>query len=181
MGISSQFDTAVLQTSLEEFKHYLIDKMDKIAQVSDERAMKDDIIRIYLQCDQRDIDATAPLEEYLFDQGFEVKLTAFEGDEVQVFEAHKDNLLLCDGTIIYYGEASDSWVSTKMADLLKIAGYGRIKPMKAKAVYISAPETKNKQRFRTREALTLKSFEGFQPDVLTPFIAQIQNGSELHS
>ena len=87
-------DTDVLQTSLEEFKNYLIDKIDKLTQAAKKPAAEDDIVRIYLQCDQRDLDATAILEEYLFDQGFEVKLTAFEGDETQVFEAHKDNLLL---------------------------------------------------------------------------------------
>jgi hypothetical protein len=137
--------------------------------------VEDKIMRIYLQCDQRDLDATAPLEEYLFDQGFEIKLPAFEGDELEVFAAHKENLLHCDATIIYYGSASDSWLSTKLTDLQKIAGYGRTKPMKAKAVYLAAPETKHKQRFRTREALAIKNFEDFSPEILAPFLEAMKN------
>ena len=55
-------------------------------------------------------------EVFLFDEGFEIKLPAFEGDELAVFEAHKENLLLCDATIIYYGNTTDSWLSAKLAD-----------------------------------------------------------------
>ena len=46
-------------------------------------------------------------------------------------------------------------------DLQKIAGYGRSKPLLAKAIYVSAPETPPKQRFRTREALVIKQFGAF--------------------
>jgi hypothetical protein len=120
-----------------------------------------------------DLDATTPLEENLYNQGYEINLPAFEGDEFAVFEAHKENLLLCDATIIFYGEATDTWLSTKLADLKKIAGYGRKKPMLAQAVYLAGPETKQKQRFRTREALYIKNFSDFSPDLLKDFILAI--------
>lgn len=165
----------ILQTPLGEFKTYLMDKLSEEPKAGRERMAEDKIMRIYLQCDQRDLDATASLEEYLFDQGFEIKLPAFEGDELEVFAAHKENLLHCDATIIYYGSASDSWLSTKLTDLQKIAGYGRTKPMKAKAVYLAAPETKHKQRFRTHEALAIKNFEDFSPEILAPFLEAMEN------
>jgi hypothetical protein len=174
-GAAAQIGADLLQTSLEEFKTFLLDKLSEKPKNGQEKTVEDKIIRIYLQCDQRDLDATAPLEQYLFDQGFEIKLPAFEGDEAEVFEVHKENLLLCDATIIYCGQASDSWLSAKLADLQKIAGYGRAKPMKAKAVYLAAPETKHKQRFRTREALAIKNFEDFSPEVLKPFIEAVRN------
>ena len=163
----------LLQTSLEEFKTYLVDKLNEEPHITQSVPNTDAIIRVYLQCDQKDIDDTATLEEYLFDQGFEVKLPAFEGDELEVFEVHKENLLLCDATIIYYGQASDSWLSTKLADLQKISGYGRKTPMKAKAIFIAGPETKHKHRFRTREALTIKNFEEFSPDELAEFLVTL--------
>jgi len=171
---SAQIGTDLLQTSLGEFKTFLIDKLIEKPRESDVIESEDKIKRIYLQCDQKDIDATAPMEEYLYDLGFEIKLPAFEGDESEVFEVHKENLLRCDATIIYYGNATDSWLNTKLADLQKIAGYGRPHPLEAKAVYIASPETKLKQRFRTREALTIKDFADFSPDSLAPFIETIQ-------
>jgi len=164
-----------LQTSLGEFKTYILDKLSAKPQANGKETIAHvDLIRIYLQCDQRDLDATSQLEAYLFDRGFEVKLPAFEGSASDVFEAHKENLLLCDATLIYYGQATDSWLSTKLADLQKIAGYGRAKPMKAKAIYLAAPETSYKLRFRTREVLTLKHFAEFSPEALAPFLDVIQ-------
>lgn len=171
---STQIGSDLLQTSLGEFKTFLIDKLTALPGESGVIETVDNIKRIYLQCDQKDLDATTPLEEYLYDLGFEIKLPAFEGDESEVFEVHKENLLRCDATIIYYGNATDSWLNTKLADLQKIAGYGRPKPLEAKAVYIASPETKLKQRFRTREALTIKDFDDFSPDSLAPFIETIQ-------
>jgi hypothetical protein len=47
--------------------------------------------------------------------------------------------------------------------------------MKAKAVYLAMPETKQKQRFRTREALAIKHFGDFSPEALAPFLDTIQN------
>ena len=173
---ASQIGADLLQTSLDEFKTFLIDKIttSQSSEPSDS-AGYGNITRIYLQCNQKDLDDTAPLEEYLFDQGFEIKLPAFEGDEMAVFEVHKENLLLCDATLIYYGHATDSWLSTKLADLQKVVGYGRKTPMKAKAVYLGSPETKQKQRFRTREALTIKQFGDFAPETLASFIEALKN------
>lgn len=84
----------ILQTPLREFKTHLMDKLSEEPKADQEKMAKDKIMRIYLQCDQRDLDATAPLEEYLFDQGFEIKLPAFEGDELEVFAAHKEELVV---------------------------------------------------------------------------------------
>ena len=50
--------------------------------------------------------------------------------------------------------------------------------MKAKAVYLAAPETKHKQRFRTREAIAIKKFEEFAPEGLASFLEAIRKGDE---
>ena len=103
-------------------------------------------------------------------------MPSFEGDESEVRQAHQNNLILCDAVIVYYGSASDSWVSIKMSDLQKAFGYGRQKPMRAKAVFIGAPETKLKQRYQSREALVIRSFGAFMPEALTGFLAQLRSG-----
>ena len=48
-------------------------------------------------------------------------------------QAHQDNLKFCDGVLIFFGAASGQWVEMKLMDLLKAPGYGRTKPLTAKA------------------------------------------------
>jgi hypothetical protein len=131
-------------------------------------------LRVYVICDKQDYDAIAPLEDHLFGQGFEVTLPLMEGDEAEVREDHKESLLLCDAVVIFYGNASEGWLRTKLRDLQKITGYGRTKPMLAQAIYTGPPETPAKQRYRTREALLLRNFEAFTPDAVQPFIDEIK-------
>jgi hypothetical protein len=166
----------LLQTTIEDLKTIILDKVMGRLKPQEKPLCEEGPPRIYLICDQRDFDATESLYDYLFDQGFDVSMPSFEGDEAEVRQAHQNNLLLCDAVIVYYGSASDSWVSIKMSDLQKVFGYGRQKPMRAKAVFIGAPETKPKQRYQSREALVIRNFGAFTPGVLTGFLAQLRSG-----
>ena len=74
-------------------------------------------MRVYVICDQQDYGSIAPLEDHLFSQGFEVTLPLMEGDEAEVREDHKESLLLCDAVVIFYGNASEGWLRTKLRDL----------------------------------------------------------------
>ena len=60
----------------------------------------------------------------------------------------------------------------KLLELQKIAGYGRTSPLRAKAVYLGAPEDRAKSLFRTHGALVMRNFGDFRPDLLAPFLAQ---------
>lgn len=168
----AQAGADVLQVSLEELKTVMQDKLTAkpkpeptiATQTSSSRR------RIYLICDQIDFEATSALEGFLFDQGFEVMLSTFEGEEAEMREAHKTGLTVCDAAIIFYGQASDNWVRTKLLDLIKAPGYGRTQPMLANLVYIAGPDTPLKQRFRTHEAMVVKNFEKFAPETVLPFL-----------
>lgn len=167
----AQAGADMLQVPLEELKTVMQDKLT--AKPKPEPAASSATSsrrRIYLVCDHVDFEATSALENFLFDQGFEVIPSTFEGDEAEMREAHKTGLTMCDAAIIYYGQASDNWVRTKMLDLIKAPGYGREQPMLAHLVYIAGPDTPLKQRFRTHEALVIKNFEKFSPETLQPFL-----------
>jgi hypothetical protein len=172
-----QDDAELLQTSLEELKTLIQDRLNPRPQVpTAERAdnrSESDPLRVYLICDQRDEEAIAPLDDYLYDQGFEVIRPLFDEDETQVRQDHLDTLQVCDAVMIYYGGGNEKWLRTKLGDLRKIAGYGRSHPMLAKAVYVTEPQTTQKQQFRTREAIVIRSFGEFEPGLLEPFLAQI--------
>jgi hypothetical protein len=102
-----------------------------------------------------------------------VTLPLMEGDEAEVREDHKESLLLCDGVVIFYGNASEGWLRTKLRDLQKIAGYGRTTPILAKGIYVGGPETSSKLRYKTHEALVMRNFGPFSADTLRPFLNKI--------
>lgn len=165
-----------MRTSLEELKTIVIEKLEGQKASASDISSENHLCHIYLVCDQRDFDATAQLADYLYDQEFEVLLPVFEGSETEVREDHKDKLLSCDAIIIYQGVATDLWLSSKLRDLRKLPGYDGFKPKLATAIYTGPPDSPQKERFRSREAIVIKNFKNFSADVLKPFMIEIEAG-----
>ena len=97
----------ILQTTFEEFKAAMNRRLIKQGREEGgeggrQRARPsasasgvdgdDNLVRIYLISDRRDETAPAALSDYLYDQGFEVILPVFEGDEAQIRKDHEENL-----------------------------------------------------------------------------------------
>ena len=173
---TAQQGADLLETSIEELKTYIQDKLKPTPKPTPAPIIDDEgPLRIYLICDTQDYDSIASLEDYFYNQGFEVTLPLREGDEAEVREDHKESLLLCDAVVIFYGNGSEGWLRTKLRDLQKIAGYGRTKPMLAKGIYVGGPETSSKLRYRTHEALVMRNFGEFSSDTLQPFVDEIKS------
>lgn len=169
----------VLQTSLEELKKHIEQRMSVNGHKPAPAAGGDNgggPASVYLICDREDLAEVTPLEDYLFERGFNVFLPAMEGDESSVREDHKANLVECDAALVYYGRGSDVWLRMKQRELQKAAGYGRARPMLAKAIYIAGPPTPMKEHVRDREALVVKGFDGFSPEALASFAERIEKG-----
>lgn len=115
-----------------------------------------------------------PIQSYLEDQGFAVTLPLREGMEAEIREDHQDSLVLCDAVLIHYGAGREFWLRTKLRDLVKAPGWGRAKPLLAKAVYLAAPDTPQKHIYQTKEALLLRGSEHFSPATLEPFVVQLR-------
>jgi serine/threonine protein kinase len=131
--------------------------------------------KLYLICDPKDEAAVEPLEDYLFAQGLEVMLPAFDGDDADAAALHQDNLLTCDGVLVYYGAAPKAWVDIKLRELLKATGYGRQAPIEVQAVYIAPPEDRRKERFQSHQAGVIRQPGEFQSCAeLDTFISQIK-------
>lgn len=169
-----------LQTGIETLKTVIQDRLTAPPPRSGTDSTDDATVKVYLICDYKDLEGIVPVYNHLFDRGWEAILPAFEGDEAEVRQDHQDNLRDCDAVLIYYGSGNDLWLRTKLRDLQKVAGYGRIKPMLAKAIYVAAPENPKKQMLRTNEALVLKCFDAFTPDTLAPFVAQLVQAQGGH-
>ncbi|MCP4662465.1 MAG: hypothetical protein GY856_44270, partial [bacterium] len=169
----------ILETSLEDLERTILEKLAPPAEETAEAeqaavsAEQEGPAMIYLICEQRDVDDVAPLEDHLFDQGLEIVLPLFEGDETEIREEHEENLRQCDAVLIYYGAANEGWQRRMLREVKKSAGYGRTKPAPAAAVYVAPPETPQKKRLRTQEALVLRPGEEFAPEDLKPLLEKL--------
>ena len=180
----------ILQTTFEEFKaamnRRLIKKEEKKEEKEEAKEAAeasasgvdgdDNLVRIYLISDRRDESAPAALSDYLYDQGFEVILPVFEGDEAQIRKDHEENLSTCDAVLFYYGEGNELWLRQKLREVQKSAAFGRKKPIVIKAIYVGLPDNPTKAKFRTREAMVIDQRAPFDPAALTSFISQLQAG-----
>lgn len=166
----------LLQTSVEDLKLRVLEKLNPAPKTAP-AAAEGDVKSVYLVCDDRDTEDVAPLEEFLFNEGFEVIPTLPSEDTQQLAQYHRESLVNCDAALVYYGRANQMWLRSKLWDLQKAQGWGRETPMLTKAVYVSAPQTSEKQRFRTREVpVVIQSFEAFSPDSLRPFLQALREG-----
>jgi hypothetical protein len=131
-------------------------------------------VHLYLICDQQDLEATRPLESLLFDRGFEVELPLFAEDEAQARLDHEESLRACHAVLLYVGEAGEPWLRRKLRELQRSAALGRDKPLQARAIYLAAPSTPQKERFRTLEATVMREPDsGFAPAVLEPLFGEL--------
>ena len=180
LGLNGQRRIEVLQTSLEELKKHIEERITdgrKPAPADAADANGDGPPGVYLICDREDLADVTPLEDYLYGCGFNVFLPAMEGDDSSLREDHKTNLIECDAALVYYGRASDVWLRMKQRELQKVAGYGRARPLLAKAIYIAGPPTPAKEHVRDHEAVVIKSFDAFSPERLAPFLEKVGKGA----
>ncbi len=170
----TQTGAEIIEESLDNLKGYLLERLKPKppATKKPDVAQKTDAKSVYLICDARDEEAIEPLEDYLFGQGFEVSLPLFEGEEIDIAKAHRQKLAFCDAVLIYYGAGGRSWVEMKVMDLMQAPGFGRTKPLAAKAVLIAPPEDRRKGRFKTHFAEVLTQSGDFDAQVLAPFVEQ---------
>lgn len=131
----AQEGAEILQNPLEDFKNIVREELLE----SQERRNVDESggKSIYLVHDKVDDYEVKPFKEVLEKAGFKVLLPAFEGELLEVRKQHIDNLRNFDGAIIFKGKVNDQWVRMKVLDLLKAPGFGRKKPIKAKALLAS--------------------------------------------
>ena len=171
-----QENVEFIEGSLDKLKTCIEEKVQALSRPPPAPAVASDQrpLRIYVICDQADRNAAEAIAAYLFNEGFEPILPPMEGDEAQLREDHKDNLMTCDAALIYHGSASEIWLRTKRSDLKKAAGFNRVRPMLCQAIYLGAPETPQKASFRTHEAEVIRMFGAFSGEALNGFISKLK-------
>lgn len=174
-------EAEVLQISLQELKTIIREELVTGGRFKSKREIKgfeqteeEESKMIYLIADKRDIKSIDQLQDYLKRKGFNVVSPSYEGDLVDLRYIHQENLRRCDASIIYYGDATAEWINTKLQDLLKAPGFGRDKPMEAKAVYFNGKKNVDLEHFKRNNAMILGNNGGdFTPKYLKPFLTKM--------
>jgi len=178
----------VLENSIEDLKTFLNDRLNPKPAAAKSKAPSAPVaadtseeghqpLRVYLIHDPRDTDAIQPLQNYLFDHGIQVYLPSFEGDPDQIREDHKENLLVSDVVLIWWGAANAAWVNSKTRDFAKLKAWGRTEPFRATAVLIANPPNAQKNTFRCLDAKVIKLPEDFTGEILSPLLGDLENGA----
>lgn len=178
-------EAEVLQITLQELKTIVREELvtggrfknrREIHGLESKKKEEDTTPIIYLIHDKRDGAESKELENYLTSQGYKVLSPTYEGDLVDLRYIHQENLRRCDGSIIYYGSSTEDWIKTKLQDLLKAPGFGRIKPLRAKAVYVEGEkEGVDVNQFEKNNAMVLGKNDSFKPEHLKPFLTKLSN------
>ena len=176
-------NTELLSGNLEDLKTVIIDTLERRTAFADKPPPEKEntaLLRVNLMFDKLDQETVSVIDDYFYDQEFEVLRPIFEGEEMEIRQAHQDNLKLCDAVFIYCNQASESWLNFKMSDVRKAPGYRNGKPLKASAVYLCGEANPFKKNFRTREvSAVIKQFGNFSKADLTPFIEHLRGNESV--
>ena len=131
----------MVQTPLEIFKTIITNRLSgkqKRKVVNDKSNSNSK--RIYLINGKEDFDNVKGIETWITSNGYELIKSDFDGERGDIVEKHRNNLVQCDGAIVYYAHSNPQWVRMKMQDLVKAPGFGRDKAMDFTAIYSTIKE-----------------------------------------
>jgi hypothetical protein len=158
-----------LRTNLEDLMAFIHENINRPTRPTP--TGESNAVSIYLLFDKSDQDDVSPLEDYLFNQGYEVFSSLSEGEEGKRLQYHQEDLRSCDAVLIYYGRASETWFQMQRMELKRARSYRRSLPFLATGVYIAGPQTAQKDRLRMPDDLVIRNYGEFRPISLAPFLS----------
>ena len=178
--VEDEESTEMVQTPLEDFKNILRRELnpEERFNTGNNNGFVPDLSRrqataqIYLIYDKIDRQAVEPIIEYIKNRELHVITPAFEGNLIDIQKQHVENLKNFDAAIIYQGVVSEQWVRMKVLDILKAPGYGRKKPILAKALLAG----KGARNFAFAQSFDLELIDNttaFSADDLDQVLSQI--------
>ncbi len=146
--VEIQEGAEILETPLEDFKNVI---REELIEAKDRKAPEPSGRNIYLLHEKQDAEEVKPYIELMKGQGFHVLMPGFDGEVTDQRQKHVENLRAFDAAIIYKGSGNEQWVRMKASDLLKAPGFGRKKPIVAKAILSAPGEISDSTDLRTQD------------------------------
>jgi MinD-like ATPase involved in chromosome partitioning or flagellar assembly len=179
MSAGLQSGADLLETSLENLKTLLQNKLTSKPLLAPAARHGDGPRSVYLIFSQADAQAVEPIVDYLFGLGLEVLTPLFDGDAQEIAELHRENLISCDAALIYYGNVNELWLRVKLRELKKAPGWGRDRPFTVEQILVAGPDTPEKRRFRTHDAIVTKIFGEFEAQSVQPIVDTVLLGKKI--
>ena len=124
---------------------------------------------VYLLFDLSDREVVQPIDDLLFNAGFDVLTPIFDGDETRIRKHDERCLVECDAVLIFAANAPADWLSQRVIDLQKAPAYGRTAPFLAQAVAFGPPRTSEKDRFRRQSIAKIELYDSIEHATIEPF------------
>lgn len=133
---------------------------------------------VYIVCDEVDLAAASGPQRYLFDQGFEVSLPLFEGEERERQDDHAAQLRSCDALLIHYGSAGEAWLRRRLAELRELRQRAPSDRLLAALILLAPPLTPAKDRLLTRDADVSHLAGDNLQAALAPLVARLRGPAD---
>lgn len=171
--VEAQEGVEILQTSLEDFKNIMREELMEAVEktVTAESHGK----TVYLMHDRVDTAEVRPFIQLIRESGFEVITPKFEGELLELRQNHIDNLRRLDAAVIYKGKVNEQWVRMKALDLLKAPGFGRKKPIIAKAIVTPPHSGMNVDTYRSQNVRVIEGDQRYSMELLKNFLQEFNS------
>jgi hypothetical protein len=163
--VEIQEGAEILETPLEDFKNVVREELIEAKDKTPETAGR----YIYLLHEKQDAEEVKPYIELMEGRGFHVLMPAFDGEAIEQRQKHVENLRAFDAAVIYKGSGNEQWVKMKASDLLKAPGFGRKKPIVAKAIMSAPGGFSDSTELRTQNFLILEGDSKYFEESLKSF------------
>ncbi len=127
--------TEFMQTPIEELKANLREKLSRFSASTLNDSSKVEENSVYLIYENKDASNINNLSQYLESKGQKVYAIDYLKYTDNMVSMHYEYLSKAGSVIICDYNNQKQWIISKLKDLVKAPGYGRIHPFKAKAVY----------------------------------------------
>ena len=170
--VEGQEGDEILETPLEDFKNII---REELLEAKDRKIVKDTGGRaIYLLHDKDDDREVRPYIDLIERSGFRVLMPAFEGELLDQRQKHIENLRALDAAIIYKGKVNEQWLRIKASDIMKAPGFGRKKPIVAKAILAAPGDIANRDAFKRQEFRVIEGDSQYFVESLKLFLEEFR-------
>jgi hypothetical protein len=120
-------NTEIIETPLESFKTIVVNRLKAAKELK--KVDYGNIFQVYLITEESVSKEVDKLYTTLSSSGLKV-LTLDFSEQVGIYARHLQKLRDCDSVIVFQQENNQFWLDSKIRDLVKSPGIGRLKPFK---------------------------------------------------
>jgi hypothetical protein len=151
----AQEKTEIVEVPLEVFKSILNNKLEEINEPA--KISIKDKIKIYIIYENNERDNINKLINEINEDNYIIKDNNTDLGKNNLVTRHIENLVEADAVIIYKGNSDIEWLNSKIRDLVKAPGYGKINPFLSIGIISDQKPDENIMSFITRSEIILNN------------------------